>query len=171
MATDSSSWSSGISWPDPCRSANAIKVRVCHVVFVELTAPSLLCILLFCFSSHVPLCFSWHLVFSRRCWAPSGPALQNECCSHPGEHKGERNLLTLCRGDAIMAQSDGTVRVEKSEMVVTGSTTSKSVCGISPIKGLPTQWYFFFSHRRGVLRSTLALSRQIELLTKKLLLL
>lgn len=61
-----------------------------------------------------------------------------------------------------MAQSDGSVRAEKSEMVVTDSTTSKSVCGINPVKGLPTQWYFFFSHRREVLGSTLALSRQIN---------
>lgn len=55
----------------------------------------------------------------------------------------------------------------KREKVIT-DTTSKSVCGINLIKGLPTQWFFFsFAHKREVLRSTPALSRQIDWITHK----
>lgn len=128
MATDSS------GWPDPCRWANAIKVRICRVVFVMSTAQPPLCVLLSCFNTategksysslwvcqnldepYTPPCLSWHLGFSGRCWAPSGPPLQNGFCSKPGEQKGEgeTNLLTFFGRDAIMSWSDGPVRVEQ----------------------------------------------------------
>lgn len=55
----------------------------------------------------------------------------------------------------------------KREKVITDNATSKSVGGINLIKGLPTWWLFLFSHKREVLRSTLALSRQIDWITHK----
>lgn len=134
MATHSSGWPAGISWPDPRCWVNAIKVRICHVVCVMLTAQPPLCVLLFCFNSategksysslwvcqdsgkpYMPPCLSQRAVFSGRCWAPSGPAWQIGCCSNPRDQKGEgeTNLLTLCRRDAIMSWSDGTVRGEQ----------------------------------------------------------
>lgn len=118
---------------------------------------------------YMPPCFSRHSVFLGRCWAPPGPALQNGCCSNPGEQKweGETDLLTLCEEMPLCLEVMGLWEWNKREKVITDNATSKSVCGINLIKGLPTQWLFFFSHKKEVLRSTLALSRKIDWITHK----
>lgn len=109
------------------------------------------------------------MVFSGKCWAPLGPTLQHRCCSNPGEQKGEgkTNRLTLCGRNVIIPWSDGTVRVEQKGKGNLWYHIKVSMWNKPYERTTHSKAFFSFSRKREVLRSTLALSRQIDWITHK----